>query len=310
MLSCWGDEWGFIQGQELSECKWPQSCCWVSWFTKVRNESVRSPEVGDTGTKHGAHEAQLLKCSKSGLPLKWLWRLTHCFFSVDSAHFQDYFWKTGRWKCHRGTEKIWRAAAIRAAFSHVWENKSWNGSGSTARGSSEVLLFPVTPRSLCLWSQWAAFSVLKGARVFPHGEHSWGSTKGSTFRPFLGVQPHWELWEPCLYREKIDLGLSCPSIRVHTMTSKISSLQKISCLRGQLLTLQKTFQSLNSSLGCAGPVRGPVPPVVTQSMQLLISSGALSASDQMLRSSQVARLIKSFSMTEWLSLLENMAHRY
>lgn len=123
MLSCWGDQWGFIQGQEFSECNWPQSCCWVSWLTKVRNEFVRSPEVGHTGTKQRAHEAQLLKCSKSGLPLRWLWRLTHCFFSVDSAHFQGYFWKIGRWKCHRSIEKIWRATAIRAAFPHVWESK-------------------------------------------------------------------------------------------------------------------------------------------------------------------------------------------
>lgn len=185
--------------------------------------------------------------------------------------------------------------------------KGWNGSGSTAQGSSEVLLSQ-SPHggSTC----GAALSALKGAPVLPHREHSWGSTKGSTFRPFLGVQQHWELWEPCLYHEKIDLGMSCPYIRVYIMTSKISSLQKISCLRGQLLALLKTFQSLNSSLGCASPLQGPVPQVVTQSMQLLISSGALSASDQMLRSSQVARLIKSFSMTEWLTLLESVAHRY
>lgn len=89
------------------------------------------------------------------------------------------------------------------------------------------------------------------------------------------------------------------------MTSKISSLQKISCLRGQLLTLLKVFQSLTSSLSCVSAVQGPVPQVATQSMQLLISSGALSASDQILRSSQVARLIKSFSMNEWLSVGEN-----
>lgn len=90
----------------------------------------------------------------------------------------------------------------------------------------------------------------------------------------------------------------------------MSSLQKTSCLRGQFLTLPKPFQSLTSSLSCDSPVQGPVPLVATQSIQLLNSSGALSVSDQMLRSSQVARLIKSFSMKEWLSLLNKMTHRY
>lgn len=255
---------------------------------------------------HRAHEAQLLKCSQSGLPLRWLWRLTHCFFSVDSAHFQDYFWKTGRWKCHRGIEKIWRAAAIRAAFAHVWGSKRLGWLWQHSPGELWGAAAPVTPRRLCLWSQWAALSALQGAPALPQR-----AQLGKHKRQHLqGAQAHWELWEPCLYHEKIDLGMSCPYIRVHMMTSKISSLQKISCLRGQLPALLKTFQSLNSSLGCASPAQGPVPQVVTQSMQLLISSGALSASDQMLRSSQVARLIKSFSMTEWLSFLESMAHRY
>lgn len=187
--------------------------------------------------------------------------------------------------------------------------RGWDGCGSTAQGSSEVLLFShpkespsVEPVSCTFCPAGSPCSASERAQL---GKH-----KRQHLHALLGISVTLRTLEPCLYHEKIDLGISCPCIRVHVMTSKISSLQKISCLRGQLLALLKTFQSLNSLLGCASPVQGPVPQVVTQSVQLLISSGALSASDQMLRSSQVARLIKSFSMTEWLSFLEIMAHRF
>lgn len=135
-----------------------------------------------------AHTAQPLKCSKSGWPLRWLWRLTHCFFSVDSAHFQDYFWKTGRWKCHRGNEKIWRAAAIRAAFPHVWESKRLEWLWQHSPGSSEVLLSPVTPRS----------SVCGASELhFVHSKQPvlclMENTAGEAQRQCLGVQSHWEL---------------------------------------------------------------------------------------------------------------------
>lgn len=136
--------------------------------------------------------------------------------------------------------------------------KGCNGSGSITRESSEVLLFPVTPRRLTLHC-----CVLKWANVSPNGEHSWGSMKGSTHRSFLGVWSQWELWKPCLQNEKIDLGVSYLYIRVHMRTSKMSSLQKTSCLRGQFLTLLKLFQSLHLSAVIA--------PSRAQSLRLLLN---------------------------------------
>lgn len=146
---------------------------------------------------HRAHEAQLLKCSQSGLPLRWLWRLTHCFFSVYSAHFQDYFWKTGRWKCHRGIEKIWRAAAIRAAFAHVWGSKRLGWLWQHSPGGSEVLLLQsLQGGSVCGASELHFLPCREPLLCFR--EHSWGSTKGSTFRELR----HTENFESHVYTMK------------------------------------------------------------------------------------------------------------